>query len=61
MKKVVKASMGRYSKRQFVDALKRAVDIYYSLEESDQLDIDESIGEDFIIDLEDSMRALSID
>lgn len=45
---------------RFARALANAVKVYYQLDEESQSEIDAIIGEDFIVDLEDCVRALSI-
>lgn len=44
---------------RFTQALANAVKIYYQLDEESQSEIDSIIGEDFIVDLEDCVKALS--
>lgn len=45
---------------RFARALANAAKVYYQLDEESQSEIDAIIGEDFIVDLEDCVRALSI-
>lgn len=45
---------------RFARALGNAAKVYYQLDEESQSEIDAIIGEDFIVDLEDCVRALSI-
>lgn len=45
---------------RFARALANAAKVYYQLDEESQSEIDSIIGEDFIVDLEDCVRALSI-
>ena len=45
---------------RFARALANAAKVYYQLDEKSQSEIDAIIGEDFIVDLEDCVRALSI-
>ena len=45
---------------RFARALANAAKVYYHLDEESQSEIDAIIGEDFIVDLEDCVRALSI-
>lgn len=44
---------------RFARALANAAKVYYQLDEESQSEIDAIIGEDFIVDLEDCVRALS--
>jgi len=45
---------------RFARALANAAKVYYQLDEESQSEIDAIIGDDFIVDLEDCVRALSI-
>lgn len=73
MKRIIKSSTSNSRKsnvssasytqariNRFAQALANAVKIYYQLDEESQSEIDSIIGEDFIVDLEDCVRALSI-
>lgn len=44
---------------RFARALANAAKVYYQLDEESQSEIDAIIGEDFIVDLEDCVKALS--
>lgn len=44
---------------RFARALANAAKVYYQLDEESQSEIGAIIGEDFIVDLEDCVRALS--
>lgn len=73
MKRIIKSSTSNSRKsnissasytqariNRFTQALANAAKIYYQLDEESQSEIDSIIGEDFIVDLEDCVRALSI-
>ena len=66
MKKVVRsyssvnASITSQRIDRFAKQLGNAVNVYYQLDDDTQSEIDDILGSDFIVDLEDSIRALSI-
>lgn len=63
MKRVVRAASTYYTSARvdrFSKALANAINVYYQLDEDTQSEIDDIIGSDTIVDLEDCLKALSI-
>lgn len=63
MKRVVRAANTSYTSvriDRFSKALANAINVYYQLDEDTQSEIDDIIGSDTIVDLEDCLKALSI-
>lgn len=63
MKRVIRAAKTSYTSARidrFSKALADAITVYYQLDEDTQSEIDDIIGSDTIVDLEDCLKALSI-
>ena len=63
MKRVVRAANTSYTAARidrFSKALANVIKVYYQLDEDTQSEIDDMIGSDTIVELEDCLKALSI-
>lgn len=60
MKRVIRAATLKSSKSNFISAMKLVIDSYYALPQNEMEDIDDTIGEDFIFELEDAYKALKM-
>ena len=57
--KICSASYTEARVDRFARALANAIKIYYSLDSESQQAVDDVLGEDFIVDIEDSVKSLS--